>query len=190
MIWGIDFQALPILSRRPDNAVSRPNGYRSVRKGYGEILAQSVPKCPQHEPRYGSGRAVRDEYRVYRDSLRRAGLGLSTVRPAQEREEFAVPGIRYEIVSVGSTFDANASAVSCSYQCLRNANFLSRPTVEAIQTLLILGDALSYNMNPGVAYVTFGRAAISKQIEDPSNNRPSKRHRDGPKNGTHVGPAY
>ncbi|KAL1967194.1 hypothetical protein VTN77DRAFT_3485 [Rasamsonia byssochlamydoides] len=48
--------------------------------------------------------------------------------------------------------------VSCSYQCLRNGNFLSRPTVEAIQTLLILGDVLSYNMNPGVAYVTFGMA--------------------------------
>lgn len=161
----VDFQALPILSRRPYNAVSRPNGYRPVRKGYGEIAAQSVPKQPQHESRFGSGRAVRDEYRVHRDSLRRSGLWLSTVRPAQKREDSAMPGLRYEIVSVSSTFDANACTVSCSYQCLRNANFLSRPTVEAIQTLLILGDTLSYNMNPGVAYVTFGRTAICTQIE-------------------------
>lgn len=28
--------------------------------------------------------------------------------------------------------------------------------MEAIQTLLIIGDVLSYNMNPGIAYVTFG----------------------------------
>ncbi|PCH01101.1 Transcription factor [Penicillium occitanis (nom. inval.)] len=30
--------------------------------------------------------------------------------------------------------------------------------MEAIQTLLIIGDVLSYNMNPGIAYVTFGVA--------------------------------
>ncbi|EEA22080.1 hypothetical protein TMatcc_008494 [Talaromyces marneffei ATCC 18224] len=48
--------------------------------------------------------------------------------------------------------------VSCAYQCLRNGNFLSQPSMEAIQTLLIIGDVLSYNMNPGIAYVTFGVA--------------------------------
>lgn len=48
--------------------------------------------------------------------------------------------------------------ISCAYQCLRNANFLSQPNMESIQTLLIIGDVLSYNMNPGVAYVTFGMA--------------------------------
>lgn len=48
--------------------------------------------------------------------------------------------------------------VCCAYQCLRNCNFLSRPTPEAIQTLLILGDVLSYDMNPGISYVIFGLA--------------------------------
>lgn len=51
---------------------------------------------------------------------------------------------------------ADISKVSCAYQCLRNGNFLSRPNMESIQTLLIIGDVLSYNMNPGIAYVTFG----------------------------------
>ncbi|QKX54186.1 uncharacterized protein TRUGW13939_01270 [Talaromyces rugulosus] len=48
--------------------------------------------------------------------------------------------------------------VSCAYQCLRNSNFISRPTMESVQALLIIGDTLSYEMNPGVAYVAFGLA--------------------------------
>lgn len=56
---------------------------------------------------------------------------------------------------------ANYLKVSCAYQCLRNGNFLSQPSMEAVQTLLIIGDVLSYNMNPGIAYVTFGRSTIS-----------------------------
>lgn len=35
-------------------------------------------------------------------------------------------------------------------------NFLSQPTIEAIQTLLIIGNVLSYNMNPGISYVLLG----------------------------------
>ncbi|KAL4938249.1 hypothetical protein BDV06DRAFT_60141 [Aspergillus oleicola] len=46
--------------------------------------------------------------------------------------------------------------VCCSYQCLRMTNFLSQPTIEAIQTLLVIGNVLSYNMNPGVSYVLLG----------------------------------
>ncbi|KKZ67333.1 hypothetical protein EMCG_06982 [[Emmonsia] crescens] len=46
--------------------------------------------------------------------------------------------------------------VCCSYQFLRMTNFLSQPTLEAIQTLLIIGNVLSYNMNPGVSYVLLG----------------------------------
>ncbi|KAJ5113999.1 hypothetical protein N7456_002533 [Penicillium angulare] len=46
--------------------------------------------------------------------------------------------------------------VCCSYQCLRMTNFLSQPTVEAIQTLLVIGNVLSYNMNPGISYVLLG----------------------------------
>jgi hypothetical protein len=46
--------------------------------------------------------------------------------------------------------------VCCSYQCLRMTNFVSQPTIEAMKTLLIIGNVLSYNMNPGVSYVILG----------------------------------
>jgi hypothetical protein len=46
--------------------------------------------------------------------------------------------------------------VCCSYQCLRMCNFVSQPTLEAMKTLLIIGNVLSYNMNPGVSYVLLG----------------------------------
>ncbi|KAJ5831826.1 hypothetical protein N7474_000137 [Penicillium riverlandense] len=46
--------------------------------------------------------------------------------------------------------------VCCSYQCLRMNNFLSQPNIEAIQTLLVIGNVLSYNMNPGISYVLLG----------------------------------
>ncbi|OOG00042.1 hypothetical protein ASPCADRAFT_203929 [Aspergillus carbonarius ITEM 5010] len=46
--------------------------------------------------------------------------------------------------------------VCCSYQCLRMTNFLSQPTVDAMQTLLVIGNVLSYNMNPGISYVLLG----------------------------------
>ncbi|KAL4888627.1 hypothetical protein BDV59DRAFT_137875 [Aspergillus ambiguus] len=46
--------------------------------------------------------------------------------------------------------------VCCSYQCLRMTNFLSQPSIDAIQTLLVIGNVLSYNMNPGISYVLLG----------------------------------
>ncbi|EEA24081.1 hypothetical protein TMatcc_007154 [Talaromyces marneffei ATCC 18224] len=46
--------------------------------------------------------------------------------------------------------------VCCAYQCLRMCNFVSQPTLEAMKTLLIIGNVLSYNMNPGVSYVLLG----------------------------------
>jgi hypothetical protein len=48
------------------------------------------------------------------------------------------------------------ASVCCSYQCLRMCNFVSQPTLEAMKTLLIIGNVLSYNMNPGVSYVLLG----------------------------------
>ncbi|KAJ5815722.1 hypothetical protein N7474_007499 [Penicillium riverlandense] len=46
--------------------------------------------------------------------------------------------------------------VSCAYQCLRMLNYVSRPSVEVIQTLLIIGNVLSYNMNAGASYTMLG----------------------------------
>ena len=36
------------------------------------------------------------------------------------------------------------------------ANFLTHPSVEVIQAFLIIGNVLSYNMNPGVSYIILG----------------------------------
>ncbi|KAF2101881.1 hypothetical protein NA57DRAFT_64544 [Rhizodiscina lignyota] len=46
--------------------------------------------------------------------------------------------------------------VCCSFECLRVANFLSRATLETIQTLLVLGNVISNNMNAGVAWSLLG----------------------------------
>ncbi|OCK78467.1 hypothetical protein K432DRAFT_301936 [Lepidopterella palustris CBS 459.81] len=46
--------------------------------------------------------------------------------------------------------------VCCSFECLRFTNFLSHATLENIQTLLILGNVISNNMNAGVAWSLMG----------------------------------
>lgn len=71
--------------------------------------------------------------------------------------------------------------VCCSYQCLRMTNFLSQPTIEAIQTLLIIGNVLSYNMNPGISYVLLGMTlrmglALGLHVES-SRFLPAERYR-------------
>lgn len=46
--------------------------------------------------------------------------------------------------------------VCCSFECLRLTNFFSHPSLETIQTLLILGNVISNNMNAGVAWSLLG----------------------------------
>ncbi|KAF1985870.1 hypothetical protein K402DRAFT_394470 [Aulographum hederae CBS 113979] len=46
--------------------------------------------------------------------------------------------------------------VCCSFECLRFTNFLSSPNLEVIQTLLVLGNVISNNMNAGVAWSLLG----------------------------------
>ncbi|CAG7939171.1 unnamed protein product [Penicillium salamii] len=46
--------------------------------------------------------------------------------------------------------------VSCAYQCLRMLNYVSQPSVEVIQILLIISNVLSYNMNAGASYTLLG----------------------------------
>lgn len=46
--------------------------------------------------------------------------------------------------------------VCCSFECLRFTNFLSQPTLETIQTLLILGNVISNNMNAGISWSLLG----------------------------------
>ena len=61
-------------------------------------------------------------------------------------------------------------SVCSSYQALRMTNFMVHPSLETIQTFLVIGNVLSYNMNPGVAYIILGMAlrmayTIGLQIE-------------------------
>jgi hypothetical protein len=48
------------------------------------------------------------------------------------------------------------TVVCCAYECLRIINYLSRATSTDIQTLLILGNVISNNMNAGVAWSLLG----------------------------------
>jgi hypothetical protein len=52
------------------------------------------------------------------------------------------------------------AVVSCAYQCLRMLNYVSQPTVEVIQILLIISNVLSYNMNAGASYTLLGKMAL------------------------------
>ncbi|EER27623.1 hypothetical protein D8B26_006287 [Coccidioides posadasii str. Silveira] len=70
--------------------------------------------------------------------------------------------------------------VCCSYQCLRAINFVSQPNLQAIQTLLIIGNVLSHNMNPGASYVLLGmtlRMVISLGLQVESHKfSPAERY--------------
>ncbi|ETN36344.1 uncharacterized protein HMPREF1541_08621 [Cyphellophora europaea CBS 101466] len=58
--------------------------------------------------------------------------------------------------------------ICCSYQALRMGNFLTHPSLETIQALLVITNVLSYNMNPGVAYIFLGlvvRMAFSMGLQ-------------------------
>ncbi|RVX66451.1 hypothetical protein B0A52_09681 [Exophiala mesophila] len=62
--------------------------------------------------------------------------------------------------------------ICCSYQALRMSNFLTHPCIETIEASLIIGNVLSYNMNPGVAYIFLGMTlrmafSIGLQINSP-----------------------
>ncbi|KAF2457635.1 hypothetical protein BDY21DRAFT_344402 [Lineolata rhizophorae] len=46
--------------------------------------------------------------------------------------------------------------VCCSFECLRATNLFSHTNLETIQTLLILGNVISNNMNAGVAWSLLG----------------------------------
>jgi hypothetical protein len=62
------------------------------------------------------------------------------------------------MLQVGKTKLLIIATVCCSYQALRMTNFMSQPSLETVQCFLIIGNVLSYNMNPGVAYILLGMA--------------------------------
>lgn len=46
--------------------------------------------------------------------------------------------------------------ICCAFECLRFTNFLASANLESVQTLLVLGNVLSNNMNAGVAWSLLG----------------------------------
>lgn len=55
-------------------------------------------------------------------------------------------------------------------------NFMTQPTVETIQAFLVIGNVLSYNMNPGVSYILLGitvRMAFSLGLQIESHHFPA-----------------
>lgn len=55
------------------------------------------------------------------------------------------------------------------------ANFLTHPSIEVIQAFLVIGNVLSYNMNPGVSYIILGmtmRTAFSMGLHVDSEKFP------------------
>jgi hypothetical protein len=54
--------------------------------------------------------------------------------------------------------------VCCSFECLRMTNFLSNPSLENIQTLLVLGNVISNTMNAGVAWSLLGMTTRLAQV--------------------------
>ncbi|KAL4896887.1 cellobiose response regulator [Aspergillus ambiguus] len=69
--------------------------------------------------------------------------------------------------------------VSCAYQCLRMLNYVSQPTTEIIQILLIISNVLSYNMNAGASYTLLGMTermcmVLGLHVETPGFSRPTR----------------
>ncbi|EOD46235.1 putative c6 transcription protein [Neofusicoccum parvum UCRNP2] len=54
--------------------------------------------------------------------------------------------------------------ICCSFECLRITNFLSHSNLETIQTLLILGNVMSNNMNAGVAWSLLERNERARML--------------------------
>ncbi|KAL4861767.1 hypothetical protein BDV12DRAFT_190856 [Aspergillus spectabilis] len=100
---------------------------------------------------------------------RAATDGVFEVDHAQPQRPFGVSiaylGLLFAVLAAGCQSSDLSSQeikltsqiyVCCSCQCLRMTNFLSQPTLNAIQTLLVLSNVLSNNMNPGISYLLLG----------------------------------
>ncbi|KKY26309.1 putative fungal specific transcription [Diplodia seriata] len=81
-----------------------------------------------------------------------------TVFPAiADIEKLESELLRFLIARGGSQTSEDGSVyICCSFECLRITNFLSHSNLETIQTLLILGNVMSNNMNAGVAWSLLG----------------------------------
>ncbi|KAF7594014.1 hypothetical protein BBP40_010292 [Aspergillus hancockii] len=128
--------------------------YRDIAGAIYPVL-EDIPNFEMHLDTLLRARSVEGgTYRADNDQAQKpfgvsiAFLGLLFAVLASGCQSSDLPGKERELTS--------QVYVCCSYQCLRMTNFLSQPTIDAIQTLLVIGNVLSYNMNPGISYVLLG----------------------------------
>jgi Fungal specific transcription factor domain len=97
----------------------------------------------------------------------------SSNQPAKERE--LTSQVYSKLITASFGILMLTSLVCCAYQALRMTNFMTHPSVETIQAFLVIGNVLSYNMNPGVAYILLGltvRIAFSLGLQIESHHFP------------------
>jgi hypothetical protein len=99
---------------------------------------------------------------IYGRSLHWVGLMFATLAsgyqcssvPRKERQltcqVYGEPSSPFGAVATDNT------VVCCAYECLRIVNYLSNPTLTDIQSMLVLGNVISNNMNAGVAWSFLG----------------------------------
>ncbi|KAH6667630.1 hypothetical protein B0J14DRAFT_602713 [Halenospora varia] len=81
-------------------------------------------------------------------------------------------GVQYSNISFRERQTKSQLYIRYSFQCLRMANFLARPSLLCIQTLLILGNVLQNDMKPEVAWNLLGttsRMAQSLGLHEENN---------------------
>jgi hypothetical protein len=95
-----------------------------------------------------------DEQSAYGKNLGWIGLLFATL----------ASGCQCTDVSAKELDLASRVFVCCSFECLRMTNFLSEPSLENIQTLLVLGNVISNTMNAGVAWSLLGMTTRLGQV--------------------------
>ena len=106
-------------------------------------------------------------------SHREADSGTDTQETASlHGKGFAWIGILYAMMAAAAQFNdssveerslASRVFVCLSFQCLRLTNFFQRPSIQSIQTMLLIGNVLQNDMNPGIAWTLLGMTVRSAQ---------------------------
>lgn len=85
---------------------------------------------------------------------------------------FAWIGSLYAMLAAAAQFNdtsveerslASRVFVCLSFQCLRLTNFFQRPSIQSIQTMLLIGNVLQNDRNPGIAWTLLGMTIRSAQ---------------------------
>ena len=117
-------------------------------------------------------------------SFRNVSFRMSIVKVGSQREGIDFTSLQYVYIYTAKVeVVLTATKVCCAYQALRMTNFMAHPSLEAIQTLLIIGNVLSYNMNPGCSYILLGMDNLPSFVDDNLTNTSRHDDQDGHRNG-------